>query len=294
MRILTYLLLALSLSACVFPKKVKRIAAEYDARIATQAAELNLKQDSITNLLLRLERSYGANDALLLTQDRLQDRLAIQEDELDALKGNLSNTSARLSTELATAREEKLRAEMAFDTLIARQASLVNQYEAGVKNAIFVLLDGLDSLVPPQSFTITQSAGEVTLSVLEDQLFYPRSTERLKGGAAPVLRAVTDALQSDPLLKLTVVGHTDNQPNPLRNTSNWEFAALRATRIADELAQVYYLSPNRLLAASHGEYGPAKSNATEEGRRANRRIDFVLRNNVGNLLRELGRLGEKQ
>ena len=74
----------------------------------------------------------------------------------------------------------------------------------------------------------------------------------------------------------------------------FKYAALRATYLADELAKTYYLSPNRVVAASHGEYGPIKSNATEEGRMVNRRIDFVLRNNVGNLLRELNKLeGER-
>jgi flagellar motor protein MotB len=67
---------------------------------------------------------------------------------------------------------------------------------------------------------------------------------------------------------------------------------MRATTLANELTDEYYVSPNRLIAASQGEYAPARSNATEEGRYRNRRIDFEFFNNVGNLLRELDKLAE--
>ena len=50
------------------------------------------------------------------------------------------------------------------------------------------------------------------------------------------------------------------------------------------------MSPNRLTGATQGEYGPAQSNATEEGRYRNRRMEFVFTNNVSNLLRDLDRL----
>ena len=236
----------------------------------------------------------GGNDALLATQDKHVDRLAEQEDELDELRGSLTSTNFQMTNQLAKLRKELNLAYAVFDTLRGDQQKIVRDFEAGVNDAANVLRKSLDGQVGDELFDIVTGDGIVTMSIQEDLLFLPESVDRLTELAPTILRAVLDALQNNPLLKLTVVGHTDNQASPRRNTNNWEFAALRATFIADELANTYYLSPNRVIAASHGEFGPATSNASEEGRAKNRRIDFVLRNNVGNLLRELKRLNRKE
>jgi flagellar motor protein MotB len=198
-----------------------------------------------------------------------------------------------MTAQLVDTRKDLKMAELAYDTLLINQQQIINEFQRGVVRAESVITQALEANLPDGSYFLTVGAGEVVLSVQENVLFKPKSVEQLNGEeAALVLRAVMDALQSDPLLKLTIVGHTDNQPNPRRGTNNWEYAALRATSLAEELAKTYYLSPNRVVAASHGEFGPARSNATAEGQRDNRRVDFVLRNNVGNLLRELRRLEE--
>ena len=293
-RPLLILLFAITLTSCVSSGKYKEYVALSNALAVQQMDSIQLLQDSTMNLRLALERSEGGNDALLATQDKHLDRLKEQEDELDQLRGNLTSTNFQMTNQLADLRKELALAYAVFDTLREEQQKIVRDFETGVSDAANVLRKSLDGKVGDESFDITVGAGVVTMSVQEDLLFTPKSVNRLTEAAPLVLRAVMDALQSNPLLKLTIVGHTDNQPNPRRNTNNWEYAALRSTFLADELAQTYYLSPNRVIAASHGEYGPATSNASEEGRTKNRRVDFVLRNNVGNLVRELKRLNREK
>lgn len=288
---LFFFALFFSFTSCITPKRVDEMKSGYNAIILEQERDLRGRQDSISRMVVEMARLDGANEALLLTQDKMQDRLAVYEDELDKLRGNLNSTSTQMTAQLADTRKDLKMAELAYDTLLIDQQQIINKFQRGVKRADSVITNALEANISDGSYFVTVNAGEVVLSVQENALFKPKSVDQLNGDeAALILRAVMDALQSDPLLKLTIVGHTDNQPNPRRNTSNWNYAALRATFLADELATTYYLSPNRVVAASHGEFGPAKSNATTEGQRANRRVDFVLRNNVGNLLRELGRL----
>ncbi len=288
---LLFLPLLFALTSCLTPKRVDEMKSGYNAIILEQERDLRSRQDSISRMVVEMARLDGANEALLLTQDKMQDRLAVYEDELDELRGNLNSTSTQMTAQLTDTRKDLQMAELAYDTLLINQQRIINKFQRGVKRADSVITNALEANISDNSYFVTVSAGEVVLSVQENALFKPKSVDQLNGDeAALVLRAVMDALQSDPLLKLTIVGHTDNQPNPRRNTNNWDYAALRATYLAEELATTYYLSPNRVVAASHGEFGPAKSNATTEGQRANRRVDFVLRNNVGNLLRELGRL----
>lgn len=284
---------AAMLTGCVSSGKYKEFIALSDALAGQQADSIKLLQDSTFNLRLALERSEGGNDALLATQDKHLDRLAAQEDELDQLRGNLTSTNFQMTSQLAELREELALTYAVLDTLREDQKGIVRDFEDGVNNAANVLRKSLDGKVGDEMFDIVTGSGVVTMSVQEDLLFKPKSVDRLTEAAPIVLQAVMDALQNDPLLKLTVIGHTDNQPNPRRNTNNWEYAALRATFLAEELAQTYYLSPNRVIAASHGEYGPATSNASEEGRMKNRRVDFILRNNVGNLLRALQQLNRE-
>ena len=291
MRFFLLFLSSIIVSGCVAPKKIEELKALHADRISLLENGLSLRQDSIVKLNSYLDRALGGNELLLTAQSKLEDKLVAQKDQIDALSGNLSSTSSRMSNELAKTRKELEASMLKYDTLLMDQRDIVETFQRGVVNAQTVLTNALEANIPDNVYSIAVSAGEVSLSVQEDLLFKDRKTDKLNEEAAIVLRAVLDALQSDPLLKLTIIGHTDNQPNPRRGVDNWEYGALRAIFLAEELAQTYYLSPNRVVAASHGEFRPAKSNATPEGQLANRRVDFVLRNNVGNLLRNLGKLG---
>ncbi|MFK8164994.1 MAG: flagellar motor protein MotB [Lewinella sp.] len=292
MRIFSILIFSLLLSSCVTKKKFNEMSSSFQEVIDVQLHNTQWQQDSMLTLMLALERSRGNNDALLITQDKLQDRLAVQEDELDNLKGNLTSTSSRMSQQLDRLKKEKGAAEAAAADLLRRQDSIIAEFQFSVEDAMNVIVESLDSTYAGGGYTVSLNAGDLTFSVQEDFLFKPRSVNKLTEESPAIFRSVMDALQRDPLLKLMIVGHTDNQPNPRRNTSNQEYGALRANFLAEEFANTYYLSSNRVIPASQGEFAPIKSNATPEGQRANRRIDFVLRNNVGNLLRALERLKE--
>ncbi|MCP9234590.1 OmpA family protein [Lewinella sp. JB7] len=287
MRPLLYGLLALFLSSCISPKKA---AERYEPRIDSLATLVEVRNDTIQRLSLALERSRGGNDMLLETQNRLQDRLLAQDDEIERLQRSLSSTSSDMSGQIEDLRQRLLGRQRTLDSLINAQALAVGQYADGLRRAANRLSDSLETKLPPTDFEVSEAPGEVILSIQEMVLFRPRSVGYLANGNEVVLKLVTETLQQNPLLKLRIVGHTDNQPNPLRGTDNWKYGALRATKLADELATTYYVSPNRIVAASQGEYGPSRSNATEEGRTRNRRIDFVFTSNVGNLLRELEKL----
>lgn len=290
MRYLLILLCAAGLASCVSSGKYKEYIASTEAQSSVQMDSIKMLQDSTLRLRLALERSRGGNDALLQSQDKYFERLATQEDELDQLRGNLTSTSFQMTNQLAKLKEQLNASGLKYDTLLADQTAIIGDFQDVVEEAANVIRKSFDGKVGDETFDIVIDAGLVTLSIQEELLFLPKSVDKLTEESPVVLRSVMDALQGNPLLKLTIVGHTDNKPNPRRNTNNWEYAALRATFLANELAQTYYLSPNRVIAASNGEYRPATSNATEEGRKKNRRVEFVLRNNVENLLRALGKL----
>lgn len=78
-------------------------------------------------------------------------------------------------------------------------------------------------------------------------------------------------------LNMRIEGHTDNVPvHNARFDSNWELSTARATAVARMLLDSGDFDPERLAIAGYGEYHPAASNDSPEGRQTNRRVDIVL------------------
>ena len=90
-----------------------------------------------------------------------------------------------------------------------------------------------------------------------------------------MLKALAPELTSR-LVDVRVEGHTDDRPDqPGRYHSNWELSTARATAVMAILLQEGML-PERLSVAGYGEFHPVASNATEDGRNQNRRVDLVV------------------
>ena len=290
MRYLFCILLGLIVCSCIAPKKVEALRADYDRQLTRADSTSQVQQTTISHLDRRIAGLEGANEALLTAQSRLEDKLVAQKDQIDDLSGNLSSTNTRLQDRIATLQEELAAEQLAGDSLLLRTRALAEKFEELAVDAEQSLRTVLNNLLPDAEYTISKRDGETILSVQEEVLFAPRTTDRLKDESVYVFRAVIEALQDDPLLKLSIVGHTDNRPNGRSGMTNWQFAALRAAHLTDQFITTYSVSPNRVIAASQGEFRPVASNGDETGRRANRRIDFVLYGTIGNLLRDLRKL----
>lgn len=104
------------------------------------------------------------------------------------------------------------------------------------------------------------SSGEASLTVAGQQV-----VDRL----LPVLNKLPD-------YTIVVEGHTDNLPiQTARYPSNWELAAGRAGSVVRHL-QSRGLNPTRLRASGYADTHPLASNASPEGRAANRRVEITL------------------
>ncbi|MBY4675968.1 OmpA family protein [Marinobacterium arenosum] len=75
---------------------------------------------------------------------------------------------------------------------------------------------------------------------------------------------------------IQVEGFTDNQPVQRgAYPGNWELSAARAAAVVRLLTE-FGVAPQRLSAVGYGEFRPAYSNRTAEGRRKNRRVVLVV------------------
>ena len=92
----------------------------------------------------------------------------------------------------------------------------------------------------------------------------------------PTLRQIAASLSRSPY-DLRVEGHTDNVPiHTASFDSNWELSSARATRIARLFLDLRAIPADRISAAGYAEFHPVASNATPEGKAANRRVDLVV------------------
>lgn len=96
-------------------------------------------------------------------------------------------------------------------------------------------------------------------------------------GAAPKpsdsLDALAAFLRDNPTRRIALVGHTDNT-GPL--DVNIAISLKRASAVRDRLIQDYGIDASRLEQHGVGFLAPVQSNATPEGREANRRVEAVV------------------
>lgn len=100
--------------------------------------------------------------------------------------------------------------------------------------------------------------------------FEPGSANIAKGNAA--IDSIAGVLKKCGELRMEIQGHTDSQG---REEMNQQLSQSRAQSVLNALRERRVLTSS-LVAKGYGESDPVASNETEEGREANRRIEFVL------------------
>ena len=89
----------------------------------------------------------------------------------------------------------------------------------------------------------------------------------------PQIAQVIQLLKADPQLRLSVEGHTDNSGSPSHNQT---LSQARAESVRTRLVSSG-IATDRLSAKGYGQSQPVADNSTDEGRRANRRVELVKR-----------------
>ncbi len=145
-----------------------------------------------------------------------------------------------------------------------------------VKAALSDLAQKTDSL---QGLQMLQRRNELVLR-LADNVFFESGDDTLKGPALTMIRALAPELTRRNV-DVRVEGHTDNRPiSTLRFRSNWDLSTARATAVIVKLAGEG-MEARRLAAAGYGEFRPVADNATDDGRKQNRRVDLVVSVDLG-------------
>jgi outer membrane protein OmpA-like peptidoglycan-associated protein len=102
-------------------------------------------------------------------------------------------------------------------------------------------------------------------------IYFDFNKSDLKPESKPALDELVKLLQADPSLRVWVVGHTDNVGSA---ETNLTLSKARAASVIGALTAAG-IALARLAPFGNGPYAPVSTNATDEGRAKNRRVELV-------------------
>ncbi|MFZ1467389.1 MAG: OmpA family protein [Paracoccaceae bacterium] len=129
-------------------------------------------------------------------------------------------------------------------------------------------LDPLAALPTPQ-----ECAAGVAAVVAKRKITFTPGSAEIAAEALPVISDLADVLKTCPALPMEISGFTDSQGS---EGGNQALSQARAEAVVVAL-QGRRVDISGMTAVGYGEADPIADNATEEGREANRRIEFTLK-----------------
>lgn len=123
---------------------------------------------------------------------------------------------------------------------------------------------------------------EIRMAASENQIKFEPSSATITQEAQPTMDRIAEILLKCGPIRLEVQGHTDSQG---RESMNLTLSQSRAEAVIEELMNRRILVSN-VIANGYGEAQPIADNDTDEGREANRRIEFHLVDPSANVVTE--------
>jgi outer membrane protein OmpA-like peptidoglycan-associated protein len=230
--------------------------AEDHARVL-RAAGARLDQERIA-LQQQLGVVRGQRDAALADTES-ESQIAALTEEMDALRAKLAEADAAAAG---------LRAQM--QAAAAEHARELAEAEGSIAR-IRTLYEGAAEV----GGRITQEGILVNLG--GEELRFPSGSAVLPAGALPTLDRIAEMLAARPDLRAKIAGHTDSLGNPEINQA---LSRQRAESVMQALID-RGVDPSRLSTAGYGAERPVADNATDRGRRENRRVEIVMIEQTG-------------
>lgn len=257
-------LMATGLSGCLVTQK------RYDADMASLRAEM-------------AEHDRKCADEASAARKACDDAATAAKSRHD---GELRSLTERKDAELATTRK-------ALDECTSRGGDAAKKYAAcqlerdearqrlvRVESSIRKVKDALQAMQAAGKLQVRERRGFLVIALAGDILF-DSGKAKLKDDARPVLLELAEVLKTLPDRLFQVAGHTDNAG---AEDTNWGLSMERALNVVKFLIKEGGVDGKNLSAGGYAMYQPIQDNATDEGKKSNRRVEFLLMPNLSELL----------
>lgn len=128
----------------------------------------------------------------------------------------------------------------------------------------------IPALAPPTD--AASCVGNITALLARDKITFDPGSDVISSASSGLVDALATLLKQCPGVPIEVAGHTDSQGTERNNRT---LSENRAKAVLVALAE-RGVDVSTLKAVGYGEEKPIADNANEDGREANRRIEFVL------------------
>lgn len=136
--------------------------------------------------------------------------------------------------------------------------------------------DNLDDFV---TYSFDENGSRYVLLNIDGSVLFDSGSAEIKQKNIPIVSKIGDILKQFEGHRIEIIGHTDNVPIKTgRYPSNMELSSARAISVANYLIDAKGMDPSRMSWSGKAHYEPVESNADEEGRAKNRRIEVKIYN----------------
>lgn len=268
--------LSLFASSCVGKKK-------YEEALSSQSRTEEALQSTRKELATTKRELNQLRDELKATEEEASETLLKKtktnqqlEAELKQSKAMLESLKADLAAQKSSLKEVKasradLEAELqANKTRLAELESAIQERDERNQKLRDKLKEALKGFADSE-LSVERRNGRVYVSLSQNLLFATGSSYvNQKGKEA--LKKLSEVLQKNEDIAITVEGHTDEQGEI---KSNWQLSTNRANAVLFVLLE-NGVDPSRVTSAGRGEHAPIATNEEEEGRAKNRRTEIIL------------------
>lgn len=179
----------------------------------------------------------------------------------------LSNGSARVTSDEITISGNTGRQDARAEITKLLSSKLGETGRFSVKVTYLEKLDPIASMLQPE-----ECEAKIAAILAKRQITFEPGSDTVDAASLGTVDEIAETLKNCVDVRMEIGGHTDSQG---RETMNQALSKSRAQAVLNALRERRILTGG-FTAVGHGEAQPIASNDTEEGREANRRIEFKL------------------
>lgn len=105
-----------------------------------------------------------------------------------------------------------------------------------------------------------------------NEILFDVGKASIQEASFPILNEIGDVLKENPKLKINIIGHTDSDGS---TAANQALSEIRAKSVKEYLTDNYPIMGNRMKTMGEGASNPIATNDSNEGKRKNRRVQFI-------------------
>lgn len=273
------------MTSCVSKKKLAEAQAEYSSFKASSENSLNkirteLRDSDKLKSSIESELKSKTSELDLKSKQWVFQNKAL-EDQVDYLKKTNTNLLDRMSDLSIVSKSGAESIKKSLETL-NDQSRYVKDLNSSVQRkdslnlALVMTLKRSLTDVDDEDVTVEVKKGVVYISI-SDKMLFQSGSAIINPRAELVLEKVSRVINDHKELDILVEGHTDNVPIISSClTDNWDLSVKRATSVVRLLQAKFGISPERMTAGGRSEFMPKVSNASDTGRKVNRRTEIIV------------------